>query len=586
MKKRSGFLTSVGFGTVSLLFAAGCTGVLSDGGPADGASPSAGTASTPPAGGGSQVGASGSGSGSGSGASAEACDPNASLASARVWRLTDPEYVNVVQAVFGVTMPAEVGNAQVNTGEYTNFSEGANVSEHIALNYQKVAQQAAQQAVTSHLKTFLPCGDQAPSDACVSQFIRNRVSRAFGRPVSEEEVQGLLAVYKSSGADGPAVGIRLIIQATLQSASFLYRTELGAPTAGGPAAKTTLTPYEVASALSFSLLDSAPDEELWAAAENGSITSPTVLAGQVDRLLAMPETQANLSHQAGFWLGVELVPGTSKEPKLFPEFTEGLKTDLYKSAQLFVQDLFTHGTVKDLLSSRRMYLNESLAKVYGISGVTGTSLVPVDVQLDERAGGILTQPAVMAATDKHADRGDVIHRGLFIYNSLVCGSSVGMPPANATAVDSALPNNPTERQRSEFRTSTSSPGCFACHGVFDAFGLATERYDPIGRYTATDASGGVVDSTATISDRVGPALAGPVSGLPDVIARLQKGRIVSDCAAANLGQMTLGRQIQRDTSCAVRDVKDKFATSGSFVDFYRALLTSPGFITRDVTAAQ
>jgi hypothetical protein len=499
-----------------------------------------------------------------------------------VWRLTDEEYVNVVKSVFGVTMPAEVSQAQVNTGDFSNLSEGASVSDPIALNYQKVAHQAAQQAVTSHLDRFLPCGAQNPSDACVEGFIKNRVARAFGRPVTDEETQGLMAVYRTAAEDGPATGVRLIIEAVLQSASFLYRTELGPRQLGGPTAKTALTPHELASALSFATIDSAPDDELWNAATSGSLATSAGLAAQVDRLLALPAAQLHLSRLAGYWLGVEKLQVSQKDSTLFPEFTETLRNDLYESAQLFVKDLFTHGTVKDLLSSRRLYLNESLATVYGIAGVSGSGFVPIDTQLEERSGGILTQPGIMAATNQRPNRGDVIHRGLFIYRSLVCGASLGMPPANATAVDNSLSPTATERERADFRATQS---CKGCHAMFDPFGLATERYDPIGRYRATDASG-PVDSSAVISEHLGPELAGSVAGLPELIAKMQQGRLVSDCAAANLGQMTLGRQVQSDTSCAIQTVKDEFAAAGSFLDFYRALLTSPGFLTRDPAAAQ
>ena len=518
--------------------------------------------------------------GGGASGGADSCDPNASLAPARIWRITDAEYVNVVQAVFGVTMPAEISQAADTTGDFTNLAEGVpKIDTPVAQQYQTAAHEAAVQASTSHLSTFLSCGVTAPSDACVEEFIKNRVSRAFGRPLADAEVQGLLAVYKTSDVDGPATGVRLVIEAALQSASFLYRTELGAPTAGGPTAKTALTPYELASAISFSLTDSIPDDALWAAAEDGSISTPSVLNAHVARLLALPATAANLSHQASYWLGVQKIPLAAKNAMDFPDFTESLKSDLLQSSLLFVQDLIAHGTVKDLLSSNRMYLNASLAKVYGISGVTGTDLAPVNVPLPERAGGILTQPGVLAATDQHAIDSDPVHRGLFIYRSLVCGAAIGMVPADALAANAALPANSTQRQRSDYRTSLTNPlGCFACHGMFDAFGLSTERYDPIGRYDAT------IDSTATISTRLdtnGAMLSGPVTGLPDVIARLEQGRLVSDCAAANLAVMTLGLEIKDVHSCAINAVRDQFATSGSFVDFYRALLTSPAFITRD-----
>jgi Protein of unknown function (DUF1592)/Protein of unknown function (DUF1588)/Protein of unknown function (DUF1595)/Protein of unknown function (DUF1587) len=572
MENHPGFLLSVRFCAIgALLTCAACTAMISSGDHSPGASSNSSTGS-------------GSNGSSASGSTVtDACDANASVAPARVWRLTDGEYVSVVQSVFGVTMPPAITAAQVDTADYTNISEGTSVSLPIAQAYQTAAQQAAEQAVASHLSTFLPCGVQAPTDACVEQFIRNRVSRAFGRPVTDDEVQDLLAVYKTSGVDGPAVGIQLVIEAALQSASFLYRTELGPLQDGGPTAKVTLTPYEIATAMSFALRDSAPDDVLWKTAEDGSLATPKVLAAQVDRMLALPAVQANLSHKAGYWLGVEKLLSVEKSATAYPEFTAQVQNDLYTSGELFVQNLIANGSVKDLLSSRRMYLNESLAKIYGVSGVTSTDLVPVDVQLDERASGIMSQPAVLAASDAHPDSGDVVHRGLFIYYALVCGSAVGSPPANATALDAALPANSTDRQRSTFRTTT--PECTVCHSLFDPFGLATERYDPIGRYQATDASGAPIDSSAVISTILGPDLAGPISGLPDVATRLQAGQRVSNCAVSNLGMVALGRDLSQDQSCAIKTVKDKFAASGTFSDFYRELLTSPGFVTRDAAPA-
>src|SRR4029079_1894185 len=216
--------------------------------------------------------------------------------------------------------------------------------------------------------------------------------------------------------------------------------------------------FEVAGAVGFALLDSIPDDQLWARAQDGTITNPQVLAQEGDRLLMTPAVRANLAAKASFWLGVEklrsIVP---KNATLFPEFTPQVKDDLYQSARLFVQDLFTNGDLTDLLTSRRIYLNANLAKVYGISGVTSTSLTPVDGPADSRAAGILTQPAVLAAWS-HPDRGDVVHRGLFVYNALVCGANIPPPPANATAVAAGFPKDATERELSVLR-ATNPNGC-------------------------------------------------------------------------------------------------------------------------------
>ena len=505
------------------------------------------------------------------------CSTSASLGPSRIWSLTDAEYVSSVTSLFGVRLPNEVTVPDTQPADYTNLSEVTTVDSRATEAYQTAAEKAAFAAVTANLDVFMPCGT---SDACVTTFIKSRIARAFRRPVTDTEVQDLVALYHTGLADSPATGVRLIIEAALQSPSFIYRTELG-PTAGATG-KVSLTSYEVATALSFAVLDSIPDDQLWQKAEDGSLVKPAVLKAEVDRLLALPEVQANLSQKAGFWLGVERLHSTEKDNTIFPEYTADLKQNLYDSARMFVQDIFSKGTVTDLLSSSRMYVNANLAKVYGLpSAGLGADLVASTSTLPERSMGILTQPAVLAAYSR-PNRGDPIHRGLFVYNSLICGATIPSPPGNALAVAATFPSSDTERQLASLRASDSH-GCGACHGLFDPLGLSTEKYDPIGRYQTMDASG-PIDSSSTLSAQLGPDLAGPITGLPDLVTKLKgAGRRVPDCAATNLGQFVLGRSMIGDNSCAFQNVKDQFAMSGgSFMDYYRAILTSPGFLTRDV----
>ncbi|HEY2899794.1 MAG TPA: DUF1592 domain-containing protein, partial [Polyangia bacterium] len=437
-----------------------------------------------------------------------ACDRTASLGPARVWRLTDQEYVKSVSQVFGVAVPAEVTAPDTQPADFTNLSEVVSIDSRAAAAYAATAKTASLAAVKVNLGTFLPCGASSPSDSCVQSFIRNRVSRAFRRPVTDSEVDSLMALYHLGATDDVATGVGVIIEATLQSPSFLYRTEIGAPAAGGPTARVPLTAYEVATAISFALLDSVPDDTLWKKAEDRSILTTKVLASEIDRLLALPEVQENLSHNAGFWLGVERLHQTEKETSAgyFPEFTPALKQNLYDSARLFVREVLTTGKVTDLLTSSRMYVNDDLATLYGLPGGMGSDLVATSVSLPERGAGILTQPAVLAAFSR-PDRGDPIHRGLFIYNSIICGSSIPEPPANALAIASSFPMDASERELANLR-ATNPNGCATCHGMFDPLGLATERYDPIGRYQATDAHGAPIDSSAVLS-RLGPDIDGP-----------------------------------------------------------------------------
>lgn len=496
-----------------------------------------------------------------------------SLASARIWRLTDVQFVNVVKTVFGVQLPAEVTEADAKSSDYTNFSENNTVTAKTLTAYQTAARDAARQAVTSHFAKFMPC----TTEVCAEQFVRNRVARAFGRRLDADEVSGYVGLFREGAKESPQAGLRMMIEAALQSPSFLYRTELGKPVEGGPSGTVTLTPHEIATSLSFTFMNSVPDETLWNKADNGSLADPAILSAEVERLLELPETKANLAQLAGYWLGIERIKNTNKDQALFGDFTPQVQHDLYTSGQLFVQDVLANGTVSDLLTSHKMFLNENLAKTYGIPGVTGSDMRAVDVTLPERGYGILTQPGVLAAYSR-PNKGDPIHRGLFIYYALACGSQLPPPPGDAADVQSSFPANATEREYTQFRAANAR--CNACHRMFDPLGLASERYDTMGRYHETDTKG-PIDQTSMLAD-LGGGLSGAIDGISGVVSKLVDGRRVSDCAASNLAVFALGREFKGNSSCALQTIKDKLAATGHFKDFYRALATSPAFVTRDV----
>jgi hypothetical protein len=234
--------------------------------------------------------------------------------------------------------------------------------------------------------------------------------------------------------------------------------------------------------------------------------------------------------------------------------------------------------VTDLLSSKRMFLNQSLASVFGIAGTFGAELTATEVTAPERGFGILSQPGVLAAYSRPT-RGDPIHRGLFVYYSLACGGQVPGPPAGALEVAKTFPPDATERELAGLRAANNV--CKACHARFDPLGLATERYDAMGRYRERDASGNLIDQSAQIVN-VADDIDGPIDGVGSMASKLLQGRHLSDCAATNLAVFTLGRDVKTDTSCAIRTVKNELARTGKFKDFYKALVTAPEFALRDV----
>lgn len=378
------------------------------------------------------------------------------------------------------------------------------------------------------------------------------------------------------------------MQAALQAPSFLYRTEIGtnAATASAP---VQLTPYEVASALSFMTLESVPDDTLWAHAADGTLAQPSVLAAEVERLLALPAAQQVLTKKASYWLGLEALQQKAKDQKLYPEFTPALKASLYASTQAFLDHTLWQGKLSDLFTSATVYADSTLASVYGLGTVTAGGLTPL--QVPERNAGILSQPGFLAAANKWGDRGDPIHRGLFVYDSFICGGTLPPPPADAFAIAASLTGS--EREKVAARAKMS---CGACHSFFDPLGLAFERYDAIGRYSESryvelDPASGIsawktsaqpIDASAVLPASLGEHFAGPVAGVGELASRLAgAGDVVARCAAKQLVEYSLGYNPEAQNSCELEVVKKRFAESGSFVEFFRALTTSPAFVVRD-----
>jgi hypothetical protein len=535
------------------LGALACTGSVNDG------------KATPSGSGGSGVGGSG-GSGATAGGSAATCRGDASLAPARISLITDDEYTNMARDVFGVTFVPET--TAVKTGDYP-LNESAEVaSADIAKQYYRAADQVAGKVK--------PCGDAALAATCVESFLRQKLPHAYKRPVTDAEITGLVTIFNGALTDGAEHAFDLVMEAALGSGSFLYRTEIGAD-ASGVSGSVALTAYELANALSFSLLGSVPDDALWAKAADGSITQPAVLSAEVDRLLTLQPARDILTKKVGYYLNVEKIPVVSKDALAFPEFSASLQSSLYQSAKLFLNDVVWNGSLSDLFTSNKYYANEEIAKVYGLPPVQGSGLVEIQLP-PERNAGILTHPGLLATSNLHTASDDIVHRGLWVYTNLVCGVAVGTPPADADDVFKTLMG--TDRVKAQARDAL--PQCGACHAFFDPFGMASENFDAIGRFRTIDPQDNLpVVSQSTVKN-LGPDIDGDVSSMKDIADRLKVGRRVSDCATKLLAEYTLDHNPNEQNSCAIQQIKDDFATGGKFVDLFKAILTSPAFAKRDL----
>jgi hypothetical protein len=516
-----------------------------------------------------------------------------SFAPARIWQITDKQYVNIVRDVLGITLGEEDGKI-VSAGaadRYTNYSEGSAIDTQVAPSYQTAAEKVADLA-EARMGTLLGSGVAAPSAAQVQGFITTRMARAWRRPLAAAEVAALMKVYAGGLPDGAARGFHLVLEAGLQAPSFLYRTELGTTAATSPQ-PVPLTSYELASALSFLFLDSAPDDALWARAQAGTLSDPAVLATEVDRLMKLPAARANMTTIASYWLGLAGIANRSRNTRLYPEWNEALKTSLVQSVQLFLGEVIGGGTLSDLLTSSRVYANRQMARIYGLSGVMGPGMMPVTVPGTQRSAGILSQPGLLVAANRSVDRADVVHRGLLVNDAFICGGAI--PPAPPEAGDEAKKMDGTERERADARASKAN--CMPCHRRFDPPGLTFERYDALGRYgedrqavldTQTGVTswvstpGGIDASAVLLDDGQGGNLAGPVDGLGELAARLAAANErVGYCVSRKLAEYSLGHNPDAENSCALKAVKQVLIKTGSFLEFFRALALSPGFRTRN-----
>ncbi|HVY25687.1 MAG TPA: DUF1592 domain-containing protein [Polyangiaceae bacterium] len=510
------------------------------------------------------------------GPSGQQCVQGASLAPARLFLVSDVQYRNIVNDVFGVDYPANVDvTAPASTSGIYPYNEGAQVQATTIKAYLRAADQVA-----ALIPAFAPCAAGAANAMCMEQFLRTKLPVAWRRPVTDQEIGDLIAIFNSGAPDGQAVQVRLTMEAALTHSAFLYRAEFGGG-ASPPIGKVPLTPHQLAAAVSFGLLNSTPDAELWAKAVDGSLTQPQVLAAQVARLLALAPVRTNLQKKVSFLFNFEKLPFIHKDAAEFPEFGT-LQSALYQSSQKFLADILGQGRFSDLFTSRTIYANEPIAKAYGLPPVTGMDLQKVTTTGAAYDGGVLTQPALLASSTLNAAGDDVVHRGLWVYYNLLCAPDLPPPPPGALAAAATMTGSTREvaMQRGN--------GCGkACHGRFDAFGLVTLGYDGIGRYRTTDPTstppGGPLDTTATIAGGVleGHAETTTLTGVAQLAQMFGAGRQVSDCAASNLAAYVLEHQLGNVNSCDLQAVEDRFEQTGSFTDLFAGIITSPAFLTRD-----
>jgi len=340
--------------------------------------------------------------------------------------------------------------------------------------------------------------------SCAKTILSSLARRAYRRPVSEAELQDLLAAYREGRNDGDfETGIGLGLRLMLMDPAFLFRVERD-PAGIAPDTLYRVTDLELASRLSFFLWSSIPDDQLLDAAERGQLRDPAILQAQVRRMLADPRARSLVTNFAAEWLSLRVVEGVKPDPIVFPEFDDGLRLAFQRETELLLQNvLLGDRSVLELLNADYTFVNERLARHYGIPDVYGDQFRRVTVT-DGIRGGLLGQGSILTATS-YPNRTSPVVRGKWILETLL-GSAPPPPPPDVPALPEPEAAGKVLSMRERLSEHRKNPACAGCHARMDPLGFALENFDATGKWRTVESTGPAdktrnpIDASGQLSD--------------------------------------------------------------------------------------
>ena len=486
-------------------------------------------------------------------------------------RLTRREYDAAVADLVGDdTSPADAFLSEsVSTFGFSNLADALRVDSVEAFAFQSAAETIAAATAEQRFETVFPCAvAQAEDPACIDQFVAGLGRRTFRRPLDAEELGRYAELYRTGVETyGERGGVRTVVGTMLQSPFFLYRTELGE---GVPDERgwLRLGRYEIAAALSFSLLGTTPDDELLDLAESGAFDTDEGVAEHARVLLEDPRARLGTVDFYRQMFGFHELLGTEKDAQLFPNY------DAQRGSMLGELDAFVEHTLFEsdhrlstLLTADYSFLDETLAALYGVE-YSGTPFGRTELGGTGRAG-ILTMPGVMAAFAATQEP-SIAQRGVFVRSRLLCQVIPEPPP---DAFDGLPEEGEFDTLREYLEQVTEPDGCRACHSLINDPGFAFEGFDALGgRREGFDASGTLV-STRDID--------GAFDGAAELAGRLASSEQVRECMTIQHFRWALGRDVTQQDACSIADAYARFvATDGDLLELTVETLGSEAFLYR------
>jgi hypothetical protein len=426
---------------------------------------------------------------------------------------------------------------------------------------------------TPSREKLLICKPEVPEQerACAERITRDIAGRAYRRPITKDDVADLMAFYDAGheGSGGFNAGIEQMVTAVLVSPDFLYRG------IARPQKETkfyALSDLELASRLSFFLWKRAPDDELLKLANKGELLRPDVLDAQVRRMLAAPQAETLVTDFAFRWLDLLEVNKFEWDKQIFPEFSVELRQDVLTEIDLFLRSILLEDkNVEQLLAADFTFLNERLAKHYGITTVHGAQFRRVHLE-DENRYGLLGKGAVLLHTS-YGNRTSPVVRGAWVLDKLR-GTPPAPPPPNVVTDLSTPPGAQPKTMRLMLEEHRKNPTCNMCHGVIEPHGLPLERFTVTGQWRDLDwQANAPIDSKVTMPD--GKEIEGPADLRRALLSR--PGQFVQ-ALTVKLMMYALGREIEPQDMPQVRAiVRDAAKNDYRFSSLVAGIVSSDAF---------
>ncbi len=552
-------------------------------------------------GGGSTTGAGGTASGSGGSA---ACTPLAPV-TRRIWRLSAAQWGAAVKDLLGLSAAPNL----TSKGSEAQFAfivdPTMEVDAPMLWDMYQQSQTVLTQIDSTVTTSLAPCSGTTASaqTTCATNFIQTLAAKAYRRPLDSTEVPNLMKVYAQGAMTDYKTGIENMIQAVILSSSFVYRTELGPTTltadASGNFPNTTLTPYEVASQLSFTLLGSLPDAQLTQAASSGSLSSASGIMTQIDRLFSVPAVQANVTNIILSWLNVNQMFSKVKDTSLFTSLSSSeqnqtaIESDLLTASQDWVNSILWgngSGKLADLMTSQTVYVNQRLATLYpgltyanGKAPTSDSTFVAATWPASQGRSGLLTQPAFLwSASDPSVT--SIVKRGRLIHDSIVCADPLPGPidlstpsamnvlackSPTASASDPPLSACNSEVLLSDARMQFQP--CQGCHSQMDPYSRVLLNFGPIGNYRTVDEAGNKIDPTVSFVP-TSPFAGQSMTGAPAFAQAMVSSGVFAGCAVQQMTSYAVGSQIGTYNTCELNTLRGQ--NDGTVKGLFESLLVS------------